>query len=209
MGFVAPVAGFMAGIIANILIFSYCHQKGETDKGFRVGIPLASAGIFFLCYFFFGFGPGFIKYSILLELLLIVSGIDFKMGIIPNRFVLFIFLWGFLWQFLRPDLPMESALTGFLTGGVLFYVIALASKGGMGGGDIKLMAALGFITGWPYVLVLFMLSFILGALAGGFLLIIKKKTLKDSLPFAPFLSIGFLLVTFWGIKIWQWYAFFW
>jgi len=209
VGFVALLAGFMAGIIANILISSYCHQKGEADRGFIVGIPLASVGIFFLCHYFFGFGPGFIKYSILLELLLIVSVIDFKMGIIPNRFVLFILLWALLWQFLKPYLPMESALVGFLAGGVLFYVIALASKGGMGGGDIKLMAVLGFITGWPYVLILFMLSFILGALAGGFLLIIKKKALKDSLPFAPFLSIGFLLVTFWGIRIWQWYTSFW
>lgn len=233
--FTVFLAGIVAGSFANVLISSYCcgmslrkffnvelfpiikfirnrEKCFNATKGFFSRyflLEFASAGIFFLCYYFFGFGAGFIKYTVLLELLLVISVIDLRMGIVPNRFVLFIFLWVFLWQFIWPYLSMESALTGFISGGALFYVIALASKGGMGGGDIKLMAVLGFAAGWPYVLVLFILSFILGALVGSLLLITKKRVLKDSLPFAPFLSLGFLLTTFWGVRIWYWYASFW
>ncbi len=75
----------------------------------------------------------------------------------------------------------------------------------MGGGDVKLMAVLGLAAGWPDVLIVIMLAFILGAIAGVGLLICGKKTRRDTLAFAPFLSLAFILVTIWGREIWQWY----
>jgi prepilin signal peptidase PulO-like enzyme (type II secretory pathway) len=98
-----------------------------------------------------------------------------------------------------------SALAGFLTGGGLFYAIALLSRNGMGGGDVKLMAVLGLGAGWPYVIVVVLLSFVLGAVTDLVLLALKLTTRKSPLAFAPFLSLAFLLSTFWGAKIWQWY----
>ncbi|NMB42041.1 MAG: prepilin peptidase [Firmicutes bacterium] len=192
-------------------IFSFLSKIKKT--GFRLRcfplVELASAVVFTTCYCFFGFTPNFFKYVVVLGLLLVISVIDFRAGIIPNRFLLGLFAWLFLWQLIDPYLPLESVMVGFLAGGALFYVIALLSRGGMGGGDIKLMAVLGFAVGWPYVLVVFLISFILGAVAGALLLLSGRKTLKDSLAFAPFLSLGFFLVNFWGVEIWEWYAFFW
>jgi leader peptidase (prepilin peptidase)/N-methyltransferase len=197
-------------------LFSFILNKGkrcdDTGKGvfscFHL-VEFASAGIFVVCYYFFGLTPGFFKYAVMLDLLLVISIIDLEIGLIPNRIVLWLFFWIFLWQLFYPYLPLESVMIGFLAGGGLFYVIALLSRGGMGGGDIKLMAVLGLAAGWPYVLVVFLLSFILGSLSGLVLLVSKKRALKDSLAFAPFLSLAFFLVTFWGVKIWQWYESFW
>ena len=234
--FIVFLAGILAGRLLNAIIYCYQQgesfrkllenrqmfpvfffflQKNkyrDEVKGAKDCFPcfpyveLISSGIFIVCYYFFAFAPGFFKYVVVLELLLVVSVLDLKMGVIPDRFVLGLLLWLFAWQLFYPYLPLESVMVGFLAGGVLFYVIAVLSKGGMGGGDIKLMAVLGFAAGWPYVLAIFLISFTLGALAGVVLLASEKKVWKDSLAFAPFLSLGFFLVTFWGVNIWQWYA---
>jgi leader peptidase (prepilin peptidase)/N-methyltransferase len=137
--------------------------------------------------------------------LLLVSCIDLEVGLIPNRFVLIIFIWVLLWQLFYPGLSPLSALLGFIVGAGLFFIIVLLSRGGMGGGDVKLMAVLGLAAGWPDVLIVMVLAFVLGAVTGAGLLISRKKTRRDALAFAPFLMLAFILVSFWGREIWQWY----
>lgn len=194
-----------------IPLFSYILLRGRCRYcGLRLspGYPMVeviSGGVFLACFYYFNLTPSFFKYAVLFCLLLVISGIDLRKKIIPNRFVLLLFGWAVFWQLFYPYLLPESALLGFLAGGGIFLVIALLSRGGMGGGDVKLMAALGFAAGWPYVLILFLLSFLLGGLTGGAMLVLRKKTRKDPLPFAPFLSLAFFLVTFWGRNIWEWY----
>lgn len=197
-------AGLAAGRYINVL-----SVRGREGKGGSFSFPIVeviSAGIFLNCFYYFGFTPLFFKYIFIFSLLLLISCIDLKTGLIPNRLTLLLFLWIFLWQLFYPYLPPESAALGFLAGGGLFYLIALLSRGGMGGGDVKLMAVLGLAAGWPYMLLIFLLSFVMGAAAGMGLLIFGKKTRKHPLPFAPFLSLALLLATFWGLEIWQWYV---
>ncbi len=146
-----------------------------------------------------------VRYLVILLLLALISYQDLRKGIIPDRLVLLLFFWVFFWQLLFPVFPHGSSLVGFLVGSALFYLIAFLSKGGLGGGDIKLMAVLGLAAGWPLVLLVFFLAFLLGAAVGMILLFSKKKTWRSSLPFAPFLSIAFLLVAVWGPEIWYWY----
>jgi leader peptidase (prepilin peptidase)/N-methyltransferase len=150
--------------------------------------------------------PDFFRDAVILLLLLLISIRDLQKGIIPNSLVLLLFFWVFLWQLFSPDLPHGSSLAGFLAGGGFFYLIAFLSKGGLGGGDIKLMAVLGLAAGWPFVLLVFLLAFVSGAVVGLILLFFKRKTWRASLPFAPFLLLAFFLTSFWGQKIWQWYT---
>ena len=71
----------------------------------------------------------------------------------------------------------------------------------MGLGDLKFLAALSFIFGWPDILMILFLSFIIGSVFVLPLLIKKKKTMKDVVPFGPFLIGGWLLAYFWAEKI--------
>ncbi|MDO9536298.1 MAG: A24 family peptidase [Bacillota bacterium] len=196
-------AGLAAGRFINVLLV-----PGRGGKRGSFSFPIVeiiSAGIFLNCFYFFGFSPLFFKFIFIFSLLLLISCIDLKTGLIPNRITLFLFLWIFFWQLFYPYLSPESAALGFLAGGGLFYLIALLSRGGMGGGDVKLMAVLGLAAGWPYMLLVFLLSFVMGAVAGLGLLVFGKKTRKDPLAFAPYLSLALWFATFWGLKIWQWY----
>jgi len=88
---------------------------------------------------------------------------------------------------------------------VLFYVVALVSRGGMGGGDIKLIAMFGAFLGWKNCLVTIFCGVLLGSLVGVTLLVLRRKGRKDPIPFGPFLCIGALISLFYGREIIYWY----
>jgi prepilin signal peptidase PulO-like enzyme (type II secretory pathway) len=108
--------------------------------------------------------------------------------------------------FMRSDLlGVTSSVAGLLAGGGLFYTIAVLSKGGMGGGDIKMMAMVGALTGWKSVLLTTFLGSFTGAIAGLFLMVFKGKGRKAKIPFGPFLALGALITLFSGEEIFRWY----
>ncbi len=75
----------------------------------------------------------------------------------------------------------------------------------MGGGDVKLMALIGFFIGWKLVLLNLLLGVVLGALAGVLLVLFKIKSRKDYIPFAPYLSLGWLISILYGYEILNYY----
>ena len=84
-------------------------------------------------------------------------------------------------------------------------MIILASRGGMGGGDMKLGAMLGAFLGWK----LGLLAILLGVLSGGivalYLLILGRKGRKEAIPFGPFLALGGAVASLWGESLLGWY----
>ncbi len=192
-------------LLSYIFLKGRCRYCGAPVSWRYPLVEFLTALIFLLSYLYLGLTPLFIKYVVILSMLLIISFIDLDISIIPNRLVLVLLLWSIAWQMIHPDISIAAAGIGLLAGGGLFFLIAVLSKGGMGGGDIKLMAVLGFTAGWPLVLVVFLLAFILGAAVGLALMVIGKKTRRDPIPFGPFISLSFLISAFWGVQIWQWY----
>ena len=180
----------------------YCHKA----ISFRyTAVELCSAAIFMAAFWRFGFSPDLLKYIPLFSILLIISLIDLDIQKIPNIFVGIIFAWALLWQLISPALSWIDAALGLLVGGGITLLIALASRGGMGGGDIKLFAALGFLAGWFDLLLIFLIAVLLGAVAGIILIIVQKKTVKAALPFGPFIAVAYVIVVFWGAQIWDFY----
>ncbi|MEQ1698558.1 MAG: prepilin peptidase [Ilumatobacteraceae bacterium] len=80
-------------------------------------------------------------------------------------------------------------------------LIYVASRGGMGEGDVRLApllgAALGFLNpGLAAVGLLY--GFAAGAVVGVAVLVLRKGNRKTAIPFGPFLALGTLLAIFWG-----------
>ena len=71
----------------------------------------------------------------------------------------------------------------------------------MGSGDIFIGALMGLLLGFPLILVALFLSFMLGSLISLILMALKKRTLKDTVPFAPFLIAATLITLFWGNQL--------
>ncbi|ETX00364.1 MAG: hypothetical protein ETSY1_11485 [Candidatus Entotheonella factor] len=156
-------------------------------------------------YEHFGLSIQGVVFTLLATSLLIVSFIDLAYRIIPDVITLPGIIVGLLASTLATSVGISSALLGVVIGGGLFLLIAIISRGGMGGGDIKLTAMIGAFLGWQGVFVTIFLAALSGAVSGLFLMVVKKKGRKDALPFGPFLAIGALLALLWGHEIVHWY----
>jgi leader peptidase (prepilin peptidase)/N-methyltransferase len=97
------------------------------------------------------------------------------------------------------------ALASALGAAALIGVIVIASRGGMGGGDVKLAALIGAFLGWPGVAVALFTGFMVGGIAGVALLALRLRGRKDAIPFGPALAAGALIAFFWGDAIARWY----
>ncbi len=102
-------------------------------------------------------------------------------------------------------LTIGQVALGVLIGGGFFLVVAVVTNGGMGGGDIKLMAALGLWFGWKGILIVMFLSFVIGGVVSVGLLIARKAGRKQMVPFGPFIAIGAYLAALYGDRLLNWY----
>lgn len=81
---------------------------------------------------------------------------------------------------------------------VVFFLVRLASRGGVGYGDIKMITAAALILGMYGTFSFLLVSHVLAAMAAIVLLASKKATRKDGLPFGPFFYLGYLATILMG-----------
>mgnify|MGYP003294481440 CR=1 FL=1 len=99
---------------------------------------------------------------------------------------------------------VERVIGFFAASGILF-LLAVVTKGGMGGGDIKLMAACGFLLGWKVVILALIMGAGIGTLYLIFMAIKNKGKVPRKVPFAPHLSLAVVICMFVGPQIINWY----
>ena len=97
--------------------------------------------------------------------------------------------------------PLVRALLGGVVGFVWFYLIAIAYRGALGAGDVKLAALIGLMTGFPGVVTALTLGILFGGSSAALLLISGQKTRKSYIPYAPFLVTGALLTLVFGAQL--------
>jgi leader peptidase (prepilin peptidase)/N-methyltransferase len=134
--------------------------------------------------------------------------------IIPNGTVIALVVIGLLYTVARIIFPQAftiqitwlEALIGFFAASVPLFLVAVLSKGGMGGGDIKLMAAAGIFLGWKGIILAMIVGSVVGAVVSLMLIALKRKKRKDLIPFGPFLCLGILVAAVLGPEIIKWYT---
>lgn len=87
------------------------------------------------------------------------------------------------------DVTPADRAVGALAASVPLLVIALAT-GGFGGGDVKLMAAVGALLGSDRALAALFLGVLIGAVQALYLLVRHRATRFTAFPFGPALAIG-------------------
>ncbi len=205
-------------IIGYIILLGRCRHCKTTINIRYPLIELAVGFIFAFSVYYFGLTVNAFFYLVLIYLLFAIALIDLKYRIVPNTLVAagliaaFIFYIPALinlvlelpgWIVVERDLP--DAAAGFLVGGGIMLIILLVSRGGMGAGDMKLMAMIGLFVGLRGAAVVMLLGFFMGAIVGVTYMALGKLTRKDALPFAPYLSLAAIFQVLWGESIWYWY----
>jgi len=221
--------GIPISAIDNIPIFSYIWLRGRC-RNCNASIPqrllwveIGMALLFAFLFWHYNFSwelPLALVFSCVFIVLLLI---DLEHGILPNKIVypsmvvaLAAASLGSIFSF-RPDylitmvshLWILNALIGGVVGFVLWLLPALVYRWfgrteGMGWGDIKLAALMGFVTGFPLVIVALFISVIVGGITAAILLLLKVRGRKDAIPFGPFLSVGAMATLFWGSSLILW-----
>ena len=143
--------------------------------------------------------------AILSSVLLVVGFIDLDTMEIPNGLVitiLVIALIRFVLSFFVIDgLVWWEYLVGAVCVAVPFFVIALVTGGGIGGGDIKLCFAMGLFLGWKNMLLGTLFGIVIAGVISVVLIVKYGKGRKSMIPLAPSLTVGFLIAMFAGDHI--------
>lgn len=199
-----------------IPVISFVVQKGECKHcGEKISpqyplVEILTGALYLSIYFKFGTGIDLIFYLFFFSIIVLITFIDMHHQIIPDNLVLILLISTIIYKLLQLKLyhiPFKvfSSIMGLILGGGVLLLISILSKGGMGGGDIKLMGVLGFLLGAKKIWLNMFLSFVIGGIVGALLLAFKIKGKKDPIPFGPFICIAFLITAFWGDKIIDWY----
>ncbi len=151
-------------VFSFLFIKGKCRYCGEKISYQYPLIELLNGLLYLGVYLKFGLTLEFLAYSILCSILIVAAIIDYYHQIIPDTINIFGFVCGFIFHVINFSslLNFLQYLFGFLVGGGFLLLIAVVTKGAMGGGDIKFMAMLGFWLGWKLALLNLFLSFILG-----------------------------------------------
>jgi leader peptidase (prepilin peptidase)/N-methyltransferase len=144
----------------------------------------------------FGLSPRSVAGIILLPALVVLSAIDFRHRLLPNRIVLPATALVLVSQLaLAPDHGREAALAAVAAGGA-FLLLRVVYPKGLGMGDVKLALLLGAGLGWDVMSAVFVGS--LAAAAAGLVVVARDGAAgrKAILPFGPFLAAGAALAFF-------------
>ena len=151
----------------------------------------------------FGFSLATLRYAVLAFALLVVFFTDLEHHMIPNAITYPGILTGIALSAAAGQLA--AAAIAAAAAGAVFLLIGIVSRGGMGGGDIKLAAMIGAFLGAPAVIVALFLAVALGAAAGVVLLVLRLRTRKDMIPFGPAMAAGAMIAVFGSNAIMRWY----
>ncbi|NWF51720.1 MAG: prepilin peptidase [Nitrospirae bacterium] len=208
----------------NIPVLSYLLLGGRcrscnTKISLRYPFIEFLNGLFYISILWkFGIGWHTLIYSLFLSSLIVITFIDLDFQIIPDIITLPGIPLGILaGAFLLPDpflrssiLGIKKSFLGAFTGFLLFYLIAISGsaifkKEAMGGGDIKMMAMVGALSGWKGVFFTTFFGSLAGTIIGIFTMLSKGNPKDTKIPFGPFLALGALITLFFGQEILSYY----
>ena len=120
--------------------------------------------------------------------LLLITMTDFEQYLIFNKMLLPFTIIGLIAIF-HLNLPLNIHLGTALFGGGLFLIIASLSRGALGGGDVKLIAALGIWLGYPKLSDVIVTGCILAGVAALIMLVTKLKDRRSYFAYGPYFAL--------------------
>lgn len=195
-----------------IPVFSYLFLKGKCRGCHSKISPIypfmefVTGVLFALAYYLVGFSFELVIALLFISMLVIITVSDIAYMLIPNKVLLPFAVTLLIGRFIVPLSPWWDSLLGAVVGFSVLYLIALVSKGGMGGGDIKLFFVIGLVLGVMQTLFTLFLAALIGSIIG--LIILKKsgRGRKTPIPFGPSIAIAAVISYFWGADIISWYG---
>lgn len=213
---------FMLPVVGYLIARGKCRY---CSKPLRLNIFLMEIGMGFLLAYLtwkYGFTWELSVSLVYITMLMIILTTDLEQMLIPNAltypgFIIVIVIstaimllnvkpdWFFTFPVSGPFMLVNNYLVNSIIGGmagfILLFILHVVSRGGMALGDVKLIALIGLMTGFPMVLLALFIAVGVGGFVAGLLLMTKRRGRKDVIPFGPFLCIGGVTALLWGKEI--------
>ncbi|GAB4408717.1 MAG: hypothetical protein Kow00123_21890 [Anaerolineales bacterium] len=195
----------LAGVIADAAGWSRCPQCGA-GRGLRAPlVEIATAAVFAFLAWRYGVGVQFAFMALYFAVLILVAVTDLEHRLILDLVTFPAMAIALIGSFFMPNMTPVKALIGGAIGFGLFYVLAIASRGGLGGGDVTLMGFVGLATGFPVVLVAILAGILLGGLGAGAMLALRRVGRKSTIAYGPYLVLGAAFALLYGREFLLWY----
>ena len=211
-------------VLSFLLLRGRCRNGGTKLSIQYPVVELLNGILYGLVFCVMGLNIKSVLTMALISALIVIAVIDWRTYEIPFGLNVFIAVLGMLstaadlakacgiWDFSNetdsargsffswPPMTLSDHLIGLISVSGFLFVIYLVTKGrGIGGGDIKLMAAAGLFLGWKNCI----LAFVIGCIAGSVIHLIRMKISNEDhvLAFGPYLAFGIFIASLWGEKI--------
>lgn len=216
-----PACGKVLGPAELIPVFSYIIQKGRCRScGVRLSSRYLLAELLCGAYFAsvvwrFDLTPEALKYLVSGTLLFCIAWVDWDIHQIPDRLVLGLLVNLAAFTVAAGGRVGENLLSGLVAGLSvslpLFILVVimdrLTGRESMGGGDIKLLFAVGMYFSWQANLLLILTACILGIILSPAL----RRNSPDAddpkaFPFGPAIVVSYWFVLLWSEPVTKWYG---
>jgi len=191
-------------VLSFILLRGKCRNCGAKLSIQYPIIELLNGSLYCVVFAVMGLSIKSVLIAALTSALIVIAVIDWRTYEIPFGLNVFIAVLGvadIVWKLINRDFTgaLDNLIGAVSVSGFLL-ILYIATKGrGIGGGDIKLMAAAGLLLGWKSII----LAFVIGCVLGSIIHLIRMKVSKQDhvLAFGPYLAAGILIASLWGDRI--------
>ena len=210
------LSSIIIGFLSNFVIYMYCKDDFSIKNLFSLNalknklsvslVILLNIVSYVLVNYTFGLSIYAVFYCLIFSILICLSVIDVKIGIVPDTLNILIFIISILFIIITKQ-DIVYHIVGFFLISVPFLLIAILTQG-IGGGDIKLFAVTGLFLGSIHIFLAMFFCCFIASIVGVTLKYINKIKLinnRPSIPLVPFISIGVIISGLYGDKILNWY----
>lgn len=195
-----PACGHRLGVLDLIPVVSFLAQRARC-RYCKAPIPWrylwieAASGAAFAAAHLVSGGhwPVTLTGIVFLSFLVILAFVDIERMLLPDRLTFPGIGAGLALAVAGVGyVPWTAALLGAVVGYAVMWLIRFASRGAMGGGDVKMLAMIGAFLGPADALWALFCASLIGTLFGGGMILARRHERGRPLPFGPFLALGAL-----------------
>lgn len=191
-------------VVSFVLLKGRCRYCGAPISPRYPLVELAGGLLFLGAYLRFGLSVQALLFCVIFSLLIVITGIDVAVQEIPDGLNALLALCGVLLIAADDGHRLTAALLGAVMVSVPLGLVAFFT-GGIGGGDVKMMAAVGLCLGPALTVLAFFIGCISAAAVALGLMAAQKASRRSLMPLGPFLALGTVIAAFWGEALIGWY----
>ena len=196
-------------VLSWLVLRGRCRTCGARISAVYPLVELTTSVVFAGAAIIYGLSPLLFVRLAFACALIVLFVIDLQHRILPNVITLPGIAAGFVASVFLPP-GWLSSLIGILAGGGILFAIAeayyrLRGIEGLGMGDVKMLAMIGAVLGWPLMLLTLVFASFAGSVVGVGLIVSGRGGMQAALPFGTFLALGALVAAVAGDPILAWY----